>query len=78
MTIQRPGPRAKAPRHLLGGLPGAGLDRLPPRLPPEHGEQWADPSAPAFVGIDRHGHITGGLVPDSVTRAVRRIWSRQI
>ncbi|WP_331745833.1 hypothetical protein [Streptomyces virginiae] len=30
----------------------------------------------AFVGIDRHGHITGGLVPDSVTRAVKRISAR--
>ncbi|MEV8212054.1 hypothetical protein AB0P40_45005, partial [Streptomyces sp. NPDC079189] len=61
------------------GLPGAGLDRADrTRLVPEHGEQWADPSTPAFVGIDRWGHITGGMVPDSVTRAVRRIWSRQI
>ncbi|MFI5635505.1 integrase [Streptomyces sp. NPDC051664] len=46
------------------------------RLITEHGEQWADPSTPAFVGIDRHGHITGGLVPDSVTRAVKRISKR--
>ncbi|MET8129596.1 hypothetical protein ABZV67_38845 [Streptomyces sp. NPDC005065] len=43
---------------------------------PEHGERWANPSTPAFVGIDRHGHITGGLVPDSVTRAVKRISKR--
>ncbi|MET8276257.1 site-specific integrase [Streptomyces sp. NPDC005096] len=46
------------------------------RLTAEHGEQWADPSTLAFVGIDRHGHITGGLVPDSVTRAVKRISAR--
>ncbi|WP_063756419.1 hypothetical protein [Streptomyces sp. NRRL S-1824] len=46
------------------------------RLVTEHGEQWADPSTPAFVGIDRHGHITGGLVSDSVTRAVTRISKR--
>ncbi|MBZ9593521.1 integrase [Streptomyces erythrochromogenes] len=46
------------------------------RLVAEHGPRWADPSTPAFVGIDRHGHITGGLVPDSVTRAVKRISAR--
>ncbi|MEW2135429.1 hypothetical protein AB0892_02265 [Streptomyces sp. NPDC005409] len=28
------------------------------------------------LGIDRHGQITGGLVPDSVTRAVKRISAR--
>ncbi|MFD8638572.1 integrase, partial [Streptomyces sp. NPDC059656] len=46
------------------------------RLVAEHGPKWADPSTPAFVGIDRHGHITGGLAPDSVTRAVKRISAR--
>lgn len=46
------------------------------RLVAEHGQQWADPSAPAFVGIDQHGHITGGMVPDSITRAITRISER--
>ncbi|MFC9817651.1 integrase [Streptomyces virginiae] len=46
------------------------------RLVAEHGTEWTDPSAPAFVGIDQHGHVTGGLVPDSVTRAVKRISAR--
>ncbi|MGW2989337.1 integrase [Streptomyces goshikiensis] len=46
------------------------------RLVAEQGPRWADPSTPAFVGIDRHGHITGGLVPDSVTRAIKRISAR--
>ncbi|WP_346010556.1 integrase [Streptomyces sp. SID5910] len=46
------------------------------RLVAEHGRQWADPSTPAFVGIDQHGHVTGGMVPDSVTRAIKRISKR--
>ncbi|MFJ1544498.1 integrase [Streptomyces sp. NPDC088246] len=46
------------------------------RLVDERGEQWADPSTPAFVGIDRWGHITGGMGPDSVTRAIKRISDR--
>ncbi|MFF6888707.1 integrase [Streptomyces sp. NPDC012421] len=46
------------------------------RLVAERGERWADPSTPAFVGIDRWGHVTGGMVPDSVTRAVKRISAR--
>ncbi|MGW5609522.1 integrase [Streptomyces sp. NPDC003753] len=46
------------------------------RLVDEHGGQWADPSTPAFVGIDRWGHITGGMGPDSVTRAIKRISDR--
>ncbi|MGW7343043.1 integrase [Streptomyces sp. NPDC054854] len=46
------------------------------RLVVEHGEQWADPSTPAFVGIDQWGHITGGMGPDSVTRAIKRISTR--
>ncbi|MFD6326794.1 hypothetical protein ACFWOL_28950 [Streptomyces sp. NPDC058442] len=46
------------------------------RLVAEHGLRWADPSTPAFVGIDRWGHVTGGMGPDSVTRAVKRISTR--
>ncbi|WP_343238817.1 integrase [Streptomyces sp. SID8374] len=46
------------------------------RLVAEQGQQWADPSTPAFVGIDRWGHVTGGMVPDSVTRAIKRISER--
>ncbi|GAA2462851.1 site-specific integrase [Streptomyces lavendulocolor] len=46
------------------------------RLVAEHGQRWADPSAPAFVGIDQWGHVTGGMVPDSVTRAIKRISKR--
>lgn len=46
------------------------------RLVAEHGEQCADPSTPAFVGIDQWGHVTGGMVPDSVTRAIKRISTR--
>ncbi len=46
------------------------------RLVAEHGPQRADPSTPAFVGIDQWGHITGGMGPDSVTRAIKRISTR--
>ncbi|MGY1583792.1 integrase [Streptomyces sp. MN13] len=46
------------------------------RLVAEQGERWADPSTPAFVGIDRWGHVTGGMGPDSVTRAIMRISTR--
>ncbi|MGW8730535.1 integrase [Streptomyces sp. NPDC055808] len=46
------------------------------RLVAEHGEQHASPSSPAFVGIDRWGHITGGMGSDSVTRAIKRISQR--
>ncbi|MGV9935519.1 hypothetical protein ACWDY4_33905 [Streptomyces olivaceoviridis] len=46
------------------------------RLIAEHGPRWADPSTPAFVGIDRCGHITGGMGPDPVTRAINRISAR--
>ncbi|MEU6053176.1 hypothetical protein ABZ829_22430 [Streptomyces xanthochromogenes] len=46
------------------------------RLVDEHGSQWADPTTPAFVGIDQWGHITGGMGPDSVTRAIKRISTR--
>lgn len=46
------------------------------RLVAEHGPQWADPSTPAFFGLDRWGHVTGGMGPDSVTRAIKRISQR--
>ncbi|MGW2749242.1 integrase, partial [Streptomyces sp. NPDC001450] len=46
------------------------------RLVAEHGQQWADPSTPAFVGIDQWGNVTGGMSPDSVTRAIKRISER--
>ncbi|MFE1013740.1 hypothetical protein ACFW4M_20890 [Streptomyces sp. NPDC058794] len=36
------------------------------RLVTEHGPQWADPSTPAFVGIDGHPGL-----PSSSTRARR-------
>lgn len=35
--------------------------------------RWSAPDAPAFVGIDRWGNVTGGMGPDSVTRAITRI-----
>nr|WP_234285048.1 integrase [Streptomyces sp. HK1] len=38
--------------------------------------RWSAPTAPAFVGIDRWGHVTGGMGPDSVTRAITRISQR--
>ncbi|MGA5606171.1 hypothetical protein ACPCUF_35035, partial [Streptomyces griseoincarnatus] len=43
------------------------------RLAAEAAPRWSEPDAPAFVGVDRHGNVTGGMVPDSVTRAVKRI-----
>ncbi|MFC7841928.1 tyrosine-type recombinase/integrase [Streptomyces sp. NPDC057382] len=43
------------------------------RLAAEAPPRWSEPDAPAFVGVDRHGNVTGGMVPDSVTRAVKRI-----
>jgi integrase len=46
------------------------------RLAAEAPLRWSEPDAPAFVGVDRHGNVTGGLVPDSVTRAVKRISTR--
>ncbi|KUN93989.1 tyrosine-type recombinase/integrase [Streptomyces resistomycificus] len=46
------------------------------RLAAEAPPPWSEPTAPAFVGIDRHGNVTGGMVPDSVTRAVKRISGR--
>ncbi|MDX3771673.1 MULTISPECIES: integrase [unclassified Streptomyces] len=46
------------------------------RLVAEHGDVWAGPSTSAFVGIDRWGRVTGGMVPDSVTRAIKRISQR--
>ncbi|MFD7676154.1 site-specific integrase [Streptomyces anulatus] len=46
------------------------------RLAAEADPCWSRPDAPAFVGIDRWGHVTGGMGPDSVTRAVKRISDR--
>lgn len=46
------------------------------RLAVEAPPRWSEPTAPAFVGVDRHGNVTGGMVPDSVTRAVKRISAR--
>jgi integrase len=46
------------------------------RLAAEAEPRWSAPNAPAFVGIDRHGNVTGGMTPDSVTRAVKRIAAR--
>ena len=43
------------------------------QLVSEHGQQWAAPSTPAFVGINRWGQVTGGMGADSVTRAIKRI-----
>ncbi|MDQ0401500.1 hypothetical protein ABVB69_27925 [Streptomyces sp. NPDC000349] len=25
--------------------------------------RWSQPDAPAFVGVDRHGNVTGGMAP---------------
>ncbi|MGW6144309.1 integrase [Streptomyces sp. NPDC055140] len=41
-----------------------------------HGDQYDVSSTPAFVGIDRWGNVTGGMCPDSVTRAIKRISAR--
>lgn len=46
------------------------------RLAAEADPRWSAPDAPAFVGIDQWGHITGGMGPDSVTRAIKRISKR--
>ncbi|WP_331763983.1 tyrosine-type recombinase/integrase [Streptomyces anthocyanicus] len=46
------------------------------RLAADAEPRWSEPDAPAFVGVDRHGNVTGGVVPDSVTRAVKRIRAR--
>ncbi|MGW4270900.1 tyrosine-type recombinase/integrase [Streptomyces seoulensis] len=43
------------------------------RLAAEADPKWSLPDAPAFVGIHRSGTVTGGMVPDSVTRAIKRI-----
>ncbi|MFH8797660.1 integrase [Streptomyces sp. NPDC017941] len=43
------------------------------RLAVDADPRWSAPDAPAFVGVDRHGNVTGGMVPDSVTRAIKRI-----
>ncbi|MEV5598948.1 integrase [Streptomyces sp. NPDC052496] len=46
------------------------------RLAAEADPRWKRSDAPAFVGIDRWGHVTGGMGPDSVTRAIKRISQR--
>lgn len=46
------------------------------RLAAEADPKWSAPDAPAFVGIHRSGLVTGGMVPDSVTRAIKRISAR--
>jgi integrase len=46
------------------------------RLEDEHGSQAADPDGPAFRAIDRWGHVGGGMSPDSITRAIKRISAR--
>lgn len=43
------------------------------RLAADADPKWSAPDAPAFVGIHRSGTVTGGMVPDSVTRAIKRI-----
>lgn len=43
------------------------------RLAAEADPRWSQPDAPAFVGIHRSGRVTGGMGPDSVTRAIKRI-----
>lgn len=43
------------------------------RLAAEADPKWSAPDAPAFVGIHRSGTVTGGMGPDSVTRAIKRI-----
>ncbi|MEE1797579.1 hypothetical protein PUR57_02580 [Streptomyces sp. JV176] len=45
-------------------------------LATEQNSRWSRPDAPAFVSIDQWGHITGGMGPDSVTRAIKRISGR--
>lgn len=43
------------------------------RLAADAAPEWSAPDAPAFVGIHRSGTVTGGMGPDSVTRAIKRI-----
>lgn len=43
------------------------------RLAADAAPEWSAPDAPAFVGINRWGTVTGGMGSDSVTRAVKRI-----
>ncbi|QWA26898.1 tyrosine-type recombinase/integrase (plasmid) [Streptomyces sp. JCM17656] len=43
------------------------------RLAVEADPKWSAPDAPAFVGINRWGTVTGGMGPDSITRAIKRI-----
>ncbi|MFI1585550.1 integrase [Embleya sp. NPDC020630] len=46
------------------------------RLATDTAPRWSAPDAPAFVGIDRWGHVTGGMTSDSITRAVKRVSAR--
>lgn len=46
------------------------------RLAAEADPRWSAPAAPAFVGIHRSGRVTGGMTPDSITRAIKRIGAR--
>ncbi|MDH6229392.1 tyrosine-type recombinase/integrase [Streptomyces sp. MJP52] len=46
------------------------------RLATDADPRWSTPDAPAFLAIDRWGNPTGGLTPDSVTRAITRISKR--
>ncbi|WP_406300086.1 integrase [Embleya sp. NBC_00888] len=46
------------------------------RLAADAAPEWSAPDAPAFVGIDQWGHVTGGMTPDSITRAVKRVSAR--
>ncbi|GCD99688.1 hypothetical protein [Embleya hyalina] len=43
------------------------------RLAADAAPAWSAPDAPAFVGIDQWGHVTGGMTPDSISRAVKRV-----
>lgn len=43
------------------------------RLATEAAPKWSGPDAPAFVGIDQWGNVTGGMGPESITRAIKRI-----
>ncbi|EDY43212.2 integrase [Streptomyces sp. SPB074] len=46
------------------------------RLAAEADPRWSAPDAPAYVGIDRWGNVTGGMSSDSVTRAIKRASQR--
>lgn len=46
------------------------------QLASETDPKWLASDAPAFVGIHRSGTVTGGMGPDAVTRAIKRISTR--